>query len=75
MTQFILNKFAGLQYETSLINGLLRSYFSRALFSDSLETAVSRKLMAASIFYYYSAKYKESKRITWILLALTFLLF
>ena len=39
-------------------------------FFDSLETPVSRKLMAASMFYYYSAEYKKIKRITWILLAL-----
>ena len=37
---------------------------------NSLETAVSRKLMAASMFYYYSAEYKKIKRITWILLEL-----
>ena len=39
-------------------------------FSDSLETRVSWKLMAALIFYYYSAEYKKIKRITWILLAI-----
>ena len=38
-------------------------------FSDSLETPVLRKLMAASMFYYYSAEYKKIKRITWALLA------
>ena len=39
-------------------------------FSDSLETPVLRKLMAALIFYYYSAEYEKIKRITWILQAL-----
>ena len=67
MTQFILNKFAGLQSENSVINELFHSYFS---FSDSLETPISGKLMLSSMFYYYSAKYKKSKRITWIILTL-----
>ena len=39
-------------------------------FSNFLETPVSRKLMAASIFYYHSPEYKKIKRITRILLAL-----
>ena len=39
-------------------------------FSKSLETPVSRKQMAASTFYYYSAGFKKIKRITWILLTL-----
>ena len=38
-------------------------------FSNSLETPVSRKLMAVSKFYYYLAEYKKIKRITKILLA------
>ena len=39
-------------------------------FFNSLETSVSRKLMAASTFFYYSAENKKIKRITWMLLAL-----
>ena len=66
MTQFILNKFAGLKSETLLINEL--AIFQG--FSDSLKTPVSSKLVAASTFDYHSAEYKKIKIITWILLAL-----
>ena len=55
-------------------NWKLHLYMNSAIaifqeFSDCLETPVSRKLMAASTFYYYSAEYKKIKRITRILLA------
>ena len=40
-------------------------------FSESLETPVARKLMAASTFYYcYSVGYKKIKMVAWILVAL-----